>query len=77
MMMKNTYIGYVSSWGDSTIVTPEYLVKYSYLIDNYTVDQLCDWRFSTNLQRFKYDPFTGEKIDWKEVKKYLKDKLKK
>ena len=37
----------------------------------YTAKQYCDWRYSTNLQRFAYDPFTGEKIDWKEVRRML------
>ena len=37
----------------------------------YTPKQYCDFRYSTNLQRFNYDPYTGEKIDWKKVKELL------
>ena len=37
----------------------------------YKARQFCDFRFSTNLQRFVYDPYTGEKIDWKEVKRLI------
>lgn len=37
----------------------------------YTARQYCDFRFTTNLHRFVYDPYTGEKIDWKEVKRLI------
>lgn len=37
----------------------------------YTAKQYCDFRYATNLQRFRYDPFTGEKIDWKKVKELI------
>lgn len=37
----------------------------------FTAMQYCDRRFSTNLFRFNYDPFTGEEIDWKKVKELL------
>ena len=33
--------------------------------------QYCDRRYTTNLERFNYDPWTGEEIDWKEVKRFL------
>lgn len=33
--------------------------------------QLCDWRYSTNLMRFKFDPYTAEEIDWKQIKYFL------
>jgi hypothetical protein len=36
----------------------------------FNIDQYCDRRYTTNIQRFNYDPFTGEKISWKEVRKY-------
>lgn len=38
---------------------------------HYTVRQYCDFRCSTNLQRFLYDPLTGERIDWRKVKELL------
>ena len=40
----------------------------------YTPRQYCDFRYATNLVRFNYDPYTGDKIDWKEVKKLLEYK---
>ena len=53
----------------------------------YRPQHYCDFRYSTNLQRFVYDPYTGTKIDWKEVKnkillkglkkKFNDDKMKK
>lgn len=38
----------------------------------FSANQYCDFRYATNLQRFRYDPFTGEKIDWKKVKELIK-----
>jgi len=40
----------------------------------YTPKEYCDFRYGTNLRRFVYDPYTGEKIIWKEVKKLLEEK---
>ena len=37
----------------------------------YSAKQYCDFRYSTNLERFKYDPFTGEKINWKKIKELI------
>ena len=37
----------------------------------FTPKQYCDWRYRTNLTRFIYDPFTGKKIDWKEILEFL------
>ena len=37
----------------------------------YRPQHYCDFRYATNLQRFVYDPYTGSKIDWKEVKRLL------
>ena len=37
----------------------------------YDSKKYCDFRHSTNLLRFNFDPYTGEKIDWKEVKTLL------
>lgn len=31
----------------------------------------CDFRYATNLQRFYYDPFTGNEVDWKKVYELL------
>lgn len=37
----------------------------------YTATQYCDGRFNTDLRRFSFDPYTGKKIDWKEVRKII------
>jgi hypothetical protein len=37
----------------------------------YDSKKYCDFRYSTNLLRFNFDPYTGEKIDWKVVKTLL------
>lgn len=37
----------------------------------YTAKEYCDRRYTTNLERFNADPYTGEKINWKEVYNYL------
>lgn len=37
----------------------------------WTARQYCDFRYSTNLHRFLFDPYTGEKLEWKEIKKLL------
>lgn len=37
----------------------------------YTIQQLTDFRYATCLIRFNYNPYTGEKIDWKTVKRIL------
>lgn len=39
----------------------------------YTAKQFCDRRCSTCLQRFNYDPYTGEKLDWKKIRKMLEE----
>lgn len=37
----------------------------------FTAKQYCDFRYSTNLTRFFFDPYTGKRIDWKEIYNYL------
>ena len=34
----------------------------------YQLNDYYDRRKSTNLTRFNYDPYTGEKINWKQLK---------
>lgn len=43
--------------------------KYGYDLyeEEYSAKQYTDFRCSTNLNRFKYCPECGEKIDWKKV----------
>ena len=37
--------------------------------------QYTDFRYSTNLERFKYCPECGEKIDWKKVMVEIEEQL--
>ena len=37
----------------------------------YTMKQYLDGRYSTNLSKFKYCPWCGEKIDWNKIRKEL------
>lgn len=37
----------------------------------YTAKQFCDRRYNTCLYHFNYDPYTGEKLDWKEIRNML------
>lgn len=37
----------------------------------FTAADYCDKKLTTNLIRFDYDPYTGEPIDWAEVKRLL------
>ena len=41
----------------------------------YSAKQYTDLRCSTNLERFKYCPECGEKIDWKKVKVEIEEEL--
>jgi hypothetical protein len=71
MTTDKTTIGVYNEWfGISIIITVEELRER--LKDTvYTPKQFCDWRYSTSLSRFIYDPYTGEKIDWKRVRDCL------
>lgn len=37
----------------------------------YTMKQYLDGRYSTNLSKFKYCPWCGEKIDWGKIRKEI------
>jgi hypothetical protein len=72
-MKEDIIIGILNDYDYTNIVTIKELydhVMYDTLCI-YTLAQYCDRRYATDLTRFTYDPFTGEKIDWKEVKKEL------
>lgn len=43
----------------------------------FTPKQYTDFRCSTNLERFKYCPECGEKIDWKKVRIEIEEEVKK
>lgn len=51
--------------------------KYGYtLLKNiFNPKQYTDFRFSTNLERFKYCPECGEKIDWKKIRIEIEEEL--
>ncbi len=73
MTSFKTTIGVISVTYDYTcICTVEEL--YDFVREKscvYTAKQYCDFRYSTNLERFNYDPFTGEKINWGKVKELI------
>lgn len=72
MTNRETTIGILSSFFErKTLCTLGDFDEFYVGQNRYTADEYCDFRYSTNLQRFKYDPFTGEEIDWKEVKRIL------
>jgi len=71
MTTKDTTIGMLHvSYSDTRLATVEDVMgelQYGY----HTAQQYCDFRCSTNLVRFKFDPYTGEMVDWKKVKELL------
>ena len=73
MTTDNTTIGI--RYDDGNAITVEELRKDT-ISSYFTINQYCDFRYSTNIGRFNYDPYTGEKIDWKEVKRLLKLNVK-
>lgn len=76
-MTDTTVIGILNFYDNSSEVTIKELAHELTLNQcHYTVDSYCDWRYNTNLRRFIFDPYTGEKINWKEVKKLLLKKIK-
>lgn len=48
---------------------------YTPLRNIFSPKQYTDWRCSTNLERFKYCPCCGEKIDWKKVRTEIEKDL--
>lgn len=70
---KNTVIGIWNDYDDTREINVEELgemIKYGTDVV-YNSSQFCDRRCSTNLTRFNFDPYTGDKIDWKVVYKIL------
>lgn len=70
-MNENTTIGIITSFDVESLCTIEELGERFAGQSRYTAQQYCDSRCNTNLQRFVYDPFTGEKIDWKQVREMI------
>lgn len=67
-----TAIGVLSVSYDSTFIATVADLKES-ISDGCAFDarKYCDFRYSTNLHRFYYDPFTGNEVDWKKVYELL------
>lgn len=38
-------------------------------MQGWSIRRICDWRYTTFFQRFRFDPFTGEEIPWKQIKR--------
>lgn len=78
-MSGKTTIGIFNDYERSYIITVNELIEEIersknsiYLKLNWDWSQFCDFRYNTCLQRFLYDPYTGEKINWKELKNNYK-----
>jgi len=70
-MTEQTTIGILTTFSFDCLCNIGRLVECFARQSWYTAEQYCDFRCSTNLQRFKFDPFTGEEIDWKKVKQMI------
>ena len=71
-MEENDTIGILNGYEYDELCSVESLrdhVKHGCTV--YTAAKYCDWRFNTDLRRFNFDPYTGKKIDWKEVRKMI------
>jgi len=71
-MEKETIIGLLKDGDDPRLVRfddlKEYIKTWSPI---FSLKQYFDWRYNTNLTKFIYDPFMGEKINWDELKKSI------
>ena len=71
-MNKETIIGLLKDYDNPRLVSfdelKEYIRNWSPI---FSLKQYFDWRYNTNLVRFVYDPYTGEKINWDELKKSI------
>lgn len=69
---KEIIIGLLNDYDEPRLITFDGLKEY---IKNrspiFCLKQYFDWRYNTNLTKFVYDPFTGEKINWDELKKSI------
>ena len=72
-------IGIVYDYEDTKLVTLKGLkehikyeqlcCKHGYRSSYYTLSQYCDKRYTTDMTRFEFCPFCGEKIDWSKIKR--------
>lgn len=69
-MTNETIIGLFYYCDDSEFVTVDDLLRHIAIGDTtYTMADYTDWRRSTNITRFNFDPFTGEKVEWGRLRK--------
>ena len=64
----DTCLGMVLDWDDTRLIYWKDIFKQDYLTSQYSIEQDLDIACETDLVRFDYDPFTGEKIDWGKLK---------
>ena len=74
-MEKETIIGIIYDWDDTDLVSLKDVDKEEYDL-SYPREQLLDKDcdevdYCQGFTRFNYDPFTGEKINWDELKKSI------
>ena len=68
---RDTVIGIFDHYEYYYLVSLEELFEETKDTSNkYAMKDYSDRRRSTNLQRFNFDPFTGNKIDWNVVKNH-------
>ena len=70
-MNDNICIGMINDYDETRLTTFSELKKYAEAYSYYSIEQYLDWRFNANLSRFVFDPFTGKKIDWVELRKSI------
>lgn len=73
MEIKDQTIGLFHDWDRDWLITVHELKEemLNEMLTVYTAKEYCDRRYTTNLERFNADPYTGEKINWKKVYNYL------
>ena len=75
-MTEHTHIGIFHGTTYSYPITIHNLIGEIERGTKWSAAQYCNKRYTTNLFGFNYDPWTGEKIDWKEVKRLLLTNIK-
>lgn len=72
MMNYDTFVGKLDTFDSSRIVTVGDLKNEIQSGGcKFGPKEYCDFRYGTNLERFLFDPYSGEKINWKTVKELL------
>ena len=71
MMGFGTTIGFLCNEEQKICTVADLLDEVENGYSQYTVNQYCDAAFPTDLERFVYDPYTGDKINWEEINMLL------